>query len=134
TYIVDADETCDTVVNRFNNFTATDLYAWNPEIGTSCFGLRAYVPVCISVPGYTYPGPVEGGDIFTPEQTPIPVQPGIVANCTKFEYTDNSGKPTRADIWAENGITQAQWNGWNFPSQNATGDYFAWANFFSCVG
>ncbi|KAF1951010.1 hypothetical protein CC80DRAFT_496303 [Byssothecium circinans] len=133
TYLVQSGDTCHSVVSEFNNFTATDLYNWNPEIGTTCFGIRAHVPVCIGVPGYSYPGPIEGGDIYTPEQTPIPVQPGIVANCTKFEYTDNNGKPTRAQIWAENGITQEQWNGWNFPTQNATGDYFAWANYFSCV-
>ncbi|KAF2689048.1 carbohydrate-binding module family 50 protein [Lentithecium fluviatile CBS 122367] len=133
TYLVDAGENCGTVVSRFNNFTSSDLYAWNPEIGQTCFGLRAYVPVCIGVPGYTYPGPVEGGDIWTPEQIPVPVQPGIVANCTKFEYTDAKGVPTLANILKENNITKYQWNSWNVPSQDPTQDWAAWAQYFSCV-
>lgn len=29
-YTVDAGENCGTVVDRFSNFTATDLWAWNP--------------------------------------------------------------------------------------------------------
>ncbi|CAI6258390.1 unnamed protein product [Periconia digitata] len=134
TYLVEDDDNCSTVVNKYNNFTATDLYAWNPEIGSTCFGLRAHVPVCIGVTGYTYPGPVEGGDIYTPEQNPVPVMGGIVANCTKFEYTNGQGKPTQAEIFEENGITRAQWNSWNYPSEDSSrDDLFAWANYFSCV-
>ncbi|PVI05899.1 carbohydrate-binding module family 50 protein [Periconia macrospinosa] len=133
TYLTQSDENCGTIVERFNNFTATDLYAWNPEIGNTCFGLRAYVPVCIGVPGYTYPGPVKGGDIYTPEQNPVPVMGGIVANCTKFEYTDAKGVPTKNRIWEENGITQKQWNGWNFPTQDPDADWGNWAGYFSCV-
>lgn len=83
--------------------------------------------------GYTYPGPVEGGEIWTPEQTPVPVQPGIVSNCTQFEFTDSSGKPGFAALLRSNGITQAQWNAWNYPSQNDTGDWSLWAGYFSCV-
>lgn len=93
-----------------NRQQATDLYAWNPEIGNTCFGLRAYVPVCIGVPGYTYPGPVKGGDIYTPEQNPVPVMGGIVANCTKYEFTDSKGVPTKNMLWEEHGITQKQYN------------------------
>ena len=103
------------------------------EIGKSCFGLRAYVPVCIDVTGYTYPGPVEGGDIKTPAETPIPVQPDIVANCTKFEYTDKTGNPSLSTILETNGITRVQWNQWNVPTQDPNADWAAWAQFWSCV-
>jgi len=109
------------------------LLAWNPEIGKSCFGLRAYVPVCIGVSGYVYPGPVLAGDTRTPEQNPVPVMPGIVPNCTKFEYVDNAGSPRLADLLKENGISKVQWNSWNFPSQDPNEDWAEWAQFFNCV-
>ncbi|KAJ4356278.1 uncharacterized protein N0V89_004309 [Didymosphaeria variabile] len=132
-YLVQSGDNCGTVVSQYNNFTAHDLLAWNPEIGKECFGLQAYVPVCISVPGYTYPGPVKGGDIWTPEEIPVPVMPGIVSNCTKFEYTDATGVPVLANIFTENKITKQQWNSWNFPTQDPTADWAAWAQYFSCV-
>ena len=130
---VQSGDTCGSIVSRFNNFTATDLYAWNPEIGQSCFGLQAYVPVCIGVTGYTYPGPVKGGDKETPDQTPVPVQPGIVTTCTQFEFMDNTGSPDLATILSSNSITKEQWNTWNYPTQNSTTDLAAWAGYFSCV-
>lgn len=89
--------------------------------------------MCVGVPGYTYPGPVEGGDIWTPEQGPVPTMPGIVANCTKFEYVDKTGVPALADVLKENGITKQQWNSWNLPSQDPEQDWAEWAQFFSCV-
>ncbi|KAJ4298006.1 hypothetical protein N0V90_005905 [Kalmusia sp. IMI 367209] len=132
-YISESGETCGSIVNQFNNFTAHDLLAWNPEIGNSCFGLQAYVPVCIGVPGYVYPGAVKGGDVWTPEQIPVPVMPGIVSNCTKFEYTDAKGVPTLASLLTENKITKQQWNSWNVPTQDPTQDWAVWAQYFSCV-
>jgi hypothetical protein len=133
TYLVERNENCGTIVSRFNNFTATDLYNWNPEIGKQCFGLIAGAPVCIGVPGYVFPGPVRGGDIWTAEQNPIPVMPDIVPNCTKFEYTDSTGVPRLDAILRQNAITREQWNRWNVPSLDPSGDHFQWAQFFSCV-
>jgi hypothetical protein len=103
------------------------------ELGKECFGLQAYVPVCIGVEGYKYSGPVLGGDIWTPEQTPVPVQPGIVSNCTKFEFSDKQGSPTLATILSSNKITKEEWNSWNFPTQDPAADWASWAQYFSCV-
>jgi hypothetical protein len=82
------------------------------------------------VPGYEYPGPVEGGDIWTPEQVPVPVMPGIVENCTSFQYTDSTGVPTLGMILSENNITRTQWN---FPTQDPTQEWAVWAGYFSCI-
>lgn len=103
------------------------------EIGQTCLGLRAYVPVCVGVSGYKYPGPVKGGDIWTAAQTPVPTMPGIVSNCTTFEYVDSKGSPTLATILSSNHVTKRQWNSWNFPTQDPAGDYFAWAGAFNCI-
>lgn len=134
TYLTQSSETCGTIVSHFSNFTAHDLLAWNPELGKECFGLRAYVPVCINVPGYVYPGAVEAGDVWTAEQGPVPVMPGIVRNCTKFEYTDAKGEPGLARLLEENGVSRREWNGWNFPTQDAGEEWAVWAGYFSCVG
>jgi hypothetical protein len=91
------------------------------------------VPVCIGVPGYSYPGPVKGGDIWTPEEIPVPIEPGIVENCTAFEYTDSNGSPGLPSMLKENGITKQQWNSWNVPTQDPEADWAVWAGYFSCV-
>ncbi|KAJ4300842.1 hypothetical protein N0V90_002930 [Kalmusia sp. IMI 367209] len=131
-YTVAAGENCGTVVNRFNNFTATDLFAWNPEILQTCTGLQAYVPVCIGVPGYQYPGPVKGGDTKAADQTPVPVQ-AVVSGCTKYEYTDSKGVPSFSTLLSTNHITQHQWNVWNWPDRNPDDNLAVFAGYFSCV-
>ena len=148
------NDTCGIIVDKFNNsFTAPDLYRWNPyvlvhcidlrtilliintsEIGTSCFGLIAYKPVCISVSPYTYPGRIVAGTIFTADQTPVPRQPDIVSECTKFEYTNNEGHPSLANLLRENGLSKVQWNKWNWKNNDSSLDLFSWAGHFSCIG
>ncbi|CAO2651164.1 Nn.00g094610.m01.CDS01 [Neocucurbitaria sp. VM-36] len=104
------------------------------EINTTCFGLKAYSPVCIGVPGFVSPGLVPSGAIFTRDETPVPVQPEIVANCKKFEYTDKDGNPGLAAIFSQNRITKSQWNQWNWPHNDTSKDLPVWAGYFSCMG
>ena len=59
--------------------------------------------------------------------------PGIVPNCTKFEYTDAKGQPGLPAILKENGISRETWNAWNFPTQDAGEEWAVWAQYFSCV-
>ena len=110
------------------------LTAQRSEIGTTCFGLKTGSPVCIGVLDFVSPGPVLAGAIFTRDETPVPVQPEIVANCNKFEYTDTDGKPGLAAIISQNRIMQTQWNQWNWPPNNTSKDLPVWAGYFSCVG
>ncbi|KAL5390465.1 hypothetical protein PMIN02_006960 [Paraphaeosphaeria minitans] len=136
-YTVTPGENCGTVVSRFANFTATDLYAWNPEIRQDCTGLQAYIPVCIGVPGYTYPGPL--GDVFggskrTAGRTPVPIQPGIVASCGAFQYTDTTGQKPFATLLRENRLTQQQWNEWNWPGEDSKANWPVFAGYWSCIG
>ena len=150
THFTDIGDTCVSIVDKYQNFTAPDLYRWNPyvhprlthptllihnpsSIGTSCFNLIAGDRICINVPGYTYPGPIKAGDIFTLEQLPVPRLPNIVSSCTKFEYTDAEGKPGFASILATNGITLRQWRVWNWPERDPDQDSAIWASHFSCV-
>lgn len=85
------------------------------------------------MPGYVFPGPVKAGDVWTPDEGPVPVMPGIVSNCTKFEYTDGDGKPGLSGLLKENDFTKEQWNEWNFPTQDPQDDWAVWAQYFSCV-
>jgi hypothetical protein len=91
------------------------------------------VPVCIGVPGYSYPGAVKGGDIWTADEVPVPIEPNIAANCTKFEYTDSVGSPRLEAILTQNSITREQWNTWNVPENDPSQEWAAWAGYFSCV-
>ncbi|EKG20364.1 hypothetical protein MPH_02289 [Macrophomina phaseolina MS6] len=126
-YTVQPDDTCVSIAESFGNFTVTQLYKWNPSMGRSCFGLQAYVPVCINTPWYTFTPPVQpaAGTHYTPDQTPVPLMPNTISTCSDYELV---GAGTRVDqLTAENGITQEQFEAWN---GNATG---AWADYWVCV-
>ncbi|KAL1616156.1 hypothetical protein SLS56_011547 [Neofusicoccum ribis] len=126
-YTVQADETCVSIAESFGNFTVTQLYKWNPDMGRTCFGLQAYVPICINTPWYTFTPPVQAaaGSHATPDETPVPLMPGITADCADFELV---GAGTRVDaLAAENGFTEADFAAWN---GNAT---TAWADYWVCV-
>ncbi|OAK98325.1 hypothetical protein IQ06DRAFT_307453 [Phaeosphaeriaceae sp. SRC1lsM3a] len=101
TYQPQSGENCYTVVNRFQNFTGTDLYHWNPEIGVNCFGLSDSRPVCINLPPNKPGTPFKAGDIFAASLPPVPQQPDIVAGCKYFEYSDSNG-PGLAQILRTN--------------------------------
>ncbi|KAJ9619629.1 hypothetical protein H2203_008410 [Taxawa tesnikishii (nom. ined.)] len=133
TYLIESDDTCDSIVNKFGNFTAKDLLDWNPEIGQSCLGLQAYVPACIGVPGFFYPGPITSGYYENATAIPVPIMPQIVKNCTRFEYIGDDSLPTLATILEQNHISKTQFNTWNFPGQDATQDWAPWRGYFSCV-
>lgn len=92
--------------------------------------MRAYVPVCIGVPGYKYE-PIKGGDIKNAKDKPAPVQ-AIVPSCTKYEYTDETG-PSFAQLLKSNQITQRQWNIWNYPDSEPNDIGAVLPGFYSCV-
>jgi hypothetical protein len=127
THFVDIDQTCVSIVNTYNNFTAPDLYRWNPSIGLSCNGLIAGDRICINTPG------IQAGAIWTVAQNPVPQMPEIVSGCKYFEYTDAKGSPTLEQILSDNGITSTQWNAWNWGKETAAYNS-KWGSYFSCVG
>jgi hypothetical protein len=133
THFVEIDESCVSIVNTYQNFTAPDLYRWNPSIGLTCSGLIAGSSICINTPGYTYPGPIQAGAIWTAVQNPVPQMPDIVAGCKYFEYTDAKGNPSLEQILSDNGITRTQWNAWNWYKDTAAYNS-KWGSYFSCVG
>ncbi|CAK3840379.1 Hypothetical predicted protein [Lecanosticta acicola] len=126
-YTVQPDDTCLTIAKSYSNFTVTQLYLWNPDIGQTCFGLRAYVPVCINTPEYTYVPPVQPafGTHYAPDQTPVPVMPNIVSDCEDFELV--APGTTVEALGAENGFTDDQFAAWNGNSTTA------WAAYWACV-
>ncbi|EAT85238.2 hypothetical protein HBI56_073320 [Parastagonospora nodorum] len=133
THFVERDESCVSIVNQYNNFTAPDLYRWNPSIGLVCNGLIAGDSICINVQPYTYPGPIQGGAIFKAEQNPVPQLPDIAAGCKTFQYTDSKGYPDVPTMSTLNNISRTMWNNWNWGKE--TGAYGrTWGSYFSCVG
>ncbi|CZT21916.1 uncharacterized protein RCC_07783 [Ramularia collo-cygni] len=126
-YTVQPGDTCLTIAKSLSKFTVTQFYRWNPSIGRSCFGLQAYVPVCIATPWYNYVPPVqpEFGTKYTPDQTPVPLMPNIIESCQLFEYI----KPGKRvdELAAENGFEIDDFAAWNGNSTSA------WASNWACV-
>lgn len=126
-YTVESGDTCLSIAKSFSNFTVTQFYKWNPSIGQTCFGLQAYVPVCINTPWYQFTPPVQPdfGTHYTPDQTPVPVMPNIISSCQEYELIE-PGK--RVDtLAAENGFEESQFAEWNGNSTTA------WAAYWACV-
>ncbi|KJX93479.1 carbohydrate-binding module family 50 protein [Zymoseptoria brevis] len=126
-YTVQSGDTCLSIAKVFGNFTVTQFYRWNPSVGQTCFGLQAYVPVCIDTPWYEFSPPVqpEFGTRYTPGQTPVPVMPGIVDGCELYELVE-PGKRVE-ELAAENGFAVEKFAEWNGNSTTA------WATYWACV-
>jgi hypothetical protein len=126
-YLTQPGDTCVSVAQRFSNFTVTQFYKWNPSIGKTCFGLQAYVPVCINTPKYKFIPPVQPdyGSFKKPAQLPIPVMPYIVKSCQKYELI--APGRTIQSVQAENGITFANFQAWNGYAS------IPWAAYWACV-
>ncbi|KAH7398755.1 hypothetical protein DE146DRAFT_736234 [Phaeosphaeria sp. MPI-PUGE-AT-0046c] len=131
-YSVVSGDSCTSIVNKFQNFTATDLYRWNPEIAVQCWGLAAGSPVCINLPPNTPGTPFKAGDIFAASYPPVPQQFEIISGCKYFEYTNSKGLPGLRQILRGNNITLQQWNEWNW-TIDKTQYNIVWADYFSCV-
>jgi hypothetical protein len=126
-YMTQPGDTCVSIAQKMGNFTVTQFYKWNPSIGKTCFGLQAYVPVCINTPKYKFIPPVQPdyGTFKKPAQLPIPVMPYIVKSCQKYELI--APGRTIASVQAENGITFANFQAWNGYAS------IPWAAYWACV-
>jgi hypothetical protein len=77
TYIVQPGDSCTSIAESYGNFTLSQFFYWNPDVGQTCLGLRAYVPVCIDTPWYTFVKPVQkpAGTVESSEVVPVPIMP-----------------------------------------------------------
>ena len=102
------------------------------DIGQSCLGLRAFVPVCISTPWYTFTPPVQLAPktIVPASDIPVPIMPGIVDNCAKFELV---GGGLRVDaITSDNNIILDDFVSWNTLVKKD--DPVLWDGYWVCIG
>jgi len=132
TYTPSPGDTCQSISALYSNFTLTQLYYWNPDLGQSCTGLRAYVPVCIATPWYTFVPPVQvpGGTVVSVDAVPVPIMGGIVDGCKVFEFVGDGLRVD--DIVKQNGITMGEFLGWNTLIDKK--DLVVWAQYWVCVG
>ncbi|TVY81775.1 LysM domain-containing protein [Lachnellula suecica] len=131
TYLVQSGDTCQSIAAIYNNFTLSQFYYWNPDVGQTCFGLQAYVPVCIDTPWYTFVPPVQAADgtVEAASAVPVPIMPSITSNCTKFEL---AGGGYRVDtIVAQNNITEDDFLSWNAYIDKT--NPVAWEGYWVCV-
>lgn len=139
TYMVQSGDTCNSIVAQYNTFTFSILRYWNPDIGQTCFGLRAYTPLCISTPWYTFTAPAQHPDStvletdnLNPTELPVPVMPSIVAECNKY-FLAGSGQ--RVDtISGLVGESIEDILDWNPAIDRTAATPSTWAGYWLCVG
>jgi len=105
----------------------------NREIGQTCLGLRAYVPICIAAPGYTYTGQPSPGAVVDAATKPVPIYPLVVSSCLKLAYIAPGKGPFVTDLLTQNGISAAQYLAWNVDAHDAQGNPVVWAGYWVCV-
>ncbi|PYH81903.1 hypothetical protein BO82DRAFT_414824 [Aspergillus uvarum CBS 121591] len=85
----------------------SDLYAWNPAIGSDCSGLQANVFVCVGTSGYATT--ITSGDPVP--VTPTPTQTGMVSGCLRFY--DVQSNDDCYDLASEAGVQLSDFYSWN---------------------
>ncbi|KAF3078890.1 hypothetical protein TWF102_003220 [Orbilia oligospora] len=128
-----ADTSCANILSE-NGITITQFYAWNPTVNSDCSGMWGSYAYCVSVSGTsttTTSHTTTTTSIVTTTSSgaiPGPTREGTIATCNKWRLSDTSC----ANILAQEGITIAQFYGWN-PTVNSdcTG---MWPDYAYCVG
>ena len=120
-YDVKSGDTCQSIVNKFSNFTLDDFVKWNSGIGgQSCKGLWGDAYACIGLIGHSgstptrtitssssHPAASSGCQTRHPE----PTQSGSVCACKQW-YLPADGEYCAA-IATKFHISLAQFNSWN---------------------
>ncbi|CAG8979435.1 hypothetical protein HYALB_00011948 [Hymenoscyphus albidus] len=131
-YEVQLGETCLSIAAKFNSFSLTQFFKWNPDVGQTCISLRAYVPVCIATLWYSFVPPLiqyPPGAIVNATSTPVPIMPQITAFCKTFQLV---GEGTTVDqILIQHGIDIQQFVLWNAMVQ--VQNPVVWRDYFVCV-
>ncbi|KAF3182575.1 hypothetical protein TWF225_006479 [Orbilia oligospora] len=116
-------DTCDNIVTRFKSIglTKANLIKWNPALKSDCSGFQLRYYLCVQAgpaPTTTKTTAKTTTKTTTETTSPTPRQPGTVANCLKWRYTQMSG--TVADTcdnivtrFKSIGLTKANLIKWN---------------------
>ncbi|KAI9148438.1 transporter [Paramyrothecium foliicola] len=123
-HLIKSGNSC-SAIQSTDKISFTDLYKWNPAIGSGCGSLWLNSYVCVGVIGGTPTNPPDDGI-----ETPQPIQDGMVNNCKKFHFV----KPTQTCqmIQDQYKVTLANLVKWN--PAIGSGCNNLWANTNLCVG
>lgn len=91
----------------------------------------------INAPGYTYKGQPVNGEFMDASSHPAPVMGSVSKSCRKFQYIAGSlGDAQIKDLLlTKNGLSKETFLNWNPSNRNeTTGEIFAWAGYWVCVG
>ncbi|KAH8629882.1 carbohydrate-binding module family 50 protein [Alternaria alternata] len=123
-------------VLSYQKISMADLYKWNPSVKADCTGLQKLVNVCVGVIGgaatTTTPKPSTTTTTTTGNgvQTPLPTQPGMVANCNKFHFINQGVVCTQVISYQK--ITREDFVKWNPTVKDDCSGM--WADVNVCVG
>ncbi|KAF2711237.1 carbohydrate-binding module family 50 protein [Pleomassaria siparia CBS 279.74] len=137
-YLAVKDDNCAKAVKKFGTFTLRDFITWNPAVEEDCSAMWADTYYCVGIPGRPTARPSSSSlppttTLTTPTNgitTPLPTQPGMVANCDAFYFVPkNQGCQAIAD---QNFITLSQFLTWN-PNIGGSACGGLWAEVYVCV-
>lgn len=115
-YTVQSGDSCQGIVDKYaGEFTLSDLYGWNPAVGSGCSSLRVGYAVCVGIPSTPTipPSPSSVASSSTSTSSPVPIQTGIVTTCDRY-YTVQSGDTCQGIVNKYNGaFTLSDFYSWN---------------------
>ncbi|KAK4211539.1 hypothetical protein QBC37DRAFT_236861, partial [Rhypophila decipiens] len=135
---VQSGDTCQKIVDKYKMFTLTQLYSWNPAVGTDCTSLWLDYYVCIGVKGMTTSTSkrtttttsTTATRTTTPPAGPTPTQPNVNNKCKKWHLVSSGDTCQKvADL---NKIALAKFYEWNPDVGNACATL--WLGYYVCVG
>ena len=131
-YFVESGDGC-AAIAADHGITLAQFLAWNPSAGSNCAGLWANAYACVGIIGGSPPPSTTVRTSTTTSagngiSTPVPTQPGIVANCDRFHLVKSGD--TCATIGAQYTVTAQRIQQWNGLTSACSG---LWADAYVCV-
>ena len=122
---------CAAIASKYS-ISLSELYTWNPNVGSSCGSLWLNVYVCVSIIGVSPSSVVKTVTTTKPANgisTPTPIQPGMVNNCDAFHFVVQGDGC--AAITSKYGISLSQFYTWN--PEIGTSCANLWLDVYVCV-
>jgi LysM repeat protein len=135
-YLVKSGDGCAAIASS-KGISLSQLYAWNPNLGSDCSGLWSEYYICVSIVGVNPTSTTKTTTKTTTStkgngvSTPTSIQAGMTSSCNKFHKVVSGDQC--GTIASNAGITLANFLKWN-PGVGGFACRSLWLGYYVCIG
>ncbi|KAL2834118.1 hypothetical protein BJY01DRAFT_253182 [Aspergillus pseudoustus] len=135
-HLVKSGDGCAAIASS-KGITLSQLYAWNPNLGSDCSGLWSEYYICVSIVGVNPTTTTKTTTKTTTTtkgngvSTPTPIQARMTSSCNKFHKVVSGDQC--GTIASKAGITLANFVKWN-PGVGGSACSSLWLGYYVCIG